>query len=101
MLEVEDERGSEQDADQARHEREPVGQVESDWNRDWKTPTGVAVGPALRATQAPRPSLVVGVRHLNAGRDQERGEQGEDPEGDRASLSAAAASRPRSRAHRL
>ena len=83
MLEVEDERCGEQDADQAGDEREPVGEVQERLEALPKTAELVPAGRAGIDREARcEPVLVVGVRHLDAGRDEERGKQGEDADGD-------------------
>ena len=79
----EDERCCEQDADQAGDEREPVGEVQERLEALAKIAELIPAGRAgVDGEARGKAVLVVGVRHLDAGRDEQCGEQGEDADGD-------------------
>ena len=81
VLEPEDERGSQQDADQAGDEREPGDEVaallESRGERSERLATGLG---RARGEARGEPVVAVGGCHLDAGRDEQRREDSEDPE---------------------
>ena len=83
MLEVEDERRREQDADQAGDEREPVGEHVERLEPCLEVADPLGAGrPGIEGEAGAEPILVVGVRHGDACRDQQGSEQTQDGEGD-------------------
>ena len=85
LLEVEDERCGEQDADQAGDEREPIGESRERLEALLEVAELIPAEHGLARIDGEtggEPVLVVGVGHLDAGRDEECREQGEDADGD-------------------